>query len=77
VDVLLLHTRKLSVELIGFVSLPNIELGLPVRQSRATTMVLRTVALARVAVKVLEKTEERSEGDLGGVEVALEESHVA
>lgn len=74
VDVFLGHARELSMKLVGLASLANIELGLPVGEAASTgTTVL--LSLTRVAIEVVEETEEGSKGSIGVVEVAGEESH--
>jgi hypothetical protein len=74
VNVVLGHAGELSMELVGFASLADIELGLPVGEaaSASTTVLL---SLTRVAIEVVEETEEGSKGSIGVVEVAREESH--
>lgn len=76
VDIFLAHAGQFAVELISSVGLAHIELGLPVGEAGAATLD-GAIALSRVVVKVLEKAEERGEGGVGRVKVALEERHVA
>lgn len=75
VNIRLVHTGELAVKLVGFSSLADIELGLPVAEAAAASATISVGSLARVAVKVVKETEERSEGSVGVVEVAREESH--
>lgn len=64
------------MELIGRVGLAHIKLGLPVGEAGAATWG-GAIVLSGVVVKVLEEAEERGEGSLGSVKVALEERHFA
>lgn len=74
VHILLLHSRELAMEFVSFARLADVKLGLPVSDSAAAgTLVV--VALAGVVVEVLKKAEERSEGGLGSVKVALKKGH--
>ena len=79
VDVILAHARKLAMELVGFTSLTNVELWLPVLEARSATLTAGRSALTRIVVKVIKKAEEGSERRVVGgvVEVAWEESHCA
>jgi hypothetical protein len=74
VNVRLLHAGEFAVKLVGLSSLADIELGLPVAKAAAASAI-SVGSLARVAVEVVKKTEERGEGGVGVVEVAGEESH--
>jgi hypothetical protein len=79
VDVVLAHARKLAMELVGFTSLTNVELRLPVLEARSATLTAGWSALTRIVVKVIKKAEEGGERRVVGgvVEVAWEESHCA
>lgn len=72
VNVVLVDSGQLAVELVSLGCLADIELGLPVREAGAAG----AVVLAGVVVKVVKKTEERSEGGSVVVELAREESHI-
>lgn len=75
VNVFLDHSGQLAVEFVGVSDLADIKLGLPVQETCPTAIGL--CILARVGVKVVEKTEEGSEGGVIVVKVAREESHRA
>lgn len=79
VDILLGNSRKLAMELVSVFDLADIKLGLPRwKMSLLGGAGLRAV-LARIGVKVVEKTEQRRERCLRGgvVKVAGEEGHCA
>jgi len=74
VDVLLAQAGQLTVQFVVVSQLADVKLRLEVRDVGARTR----CSLAGVVVKVLEETEERSEGGIGVVEVARKEgSHCA
>lgn len=72
--ILLVQARKFAVQLISLACFADIKLGLPLCDS-AMSGVLCAIVLARVAVIIVKETEERGEGALRSVKVALEEDH--
>jgi len=68
-NILLSNAGKLAVEFVEVSRLADIKLWLPSGYSSSS------LSLARVVVKVVEKTEERSEGGVGVVESSREEGH--
>jgi hypothetical protein len=69
IDVLLGHARQLAMELISVVCFANVKLGLPCWETGASSL-----ALTRVVVEFVKKTEERSERGVRGGSVVVEGS---